>query len=54
MEEKERNILERNQELLVRNIILSDEFFSLLQHYNVLPATMIADVKVRVTKTNHV
>ncbi|XP_021342383.1 uncharacterized protein LOC110442867 isoform X2 [Mizuhopecten yessoensis] len=45
MEEKEKDIIERNKELLVRNIILTPEFYDMLQSYNVLPVTMVTDIK---------
>ncbi|XP_069136251.1 putative leucine-rich repeat-containing protein DDB_G0290503 [Argopecten irradians] len=47
MDEKEKDIIDRNSELLVRNIVLTPEFYDLLQTYNVLPVTMVTDIKAR-------
>ncbi|KAK3101440.1 hypothetical protein FSP39_003625 [Pinctada imbricata] len=45
MEASEREILRRNHYLLIKNIILTEEFYSLLRSYHVLPETMIKDVQ---------
>ncbi|XP_033748505.1 uncharacterized protein LOC117333353 [Pecten maximus] len=45
MDEKEKDILDRNKELLVRNMVLTPEFYDLLQSYNVLPVTMVTDIR---------
>ena len=47
MEKHERDILRRNRFLLIKNIILTEEFYDLLRSYHVLPETMIRDVQVR-------
>ncbi|XP_060077256.1 uncharacterized protein LOC132556836 [Ylistrum balloti] len=50
MEEKEKKIIDRNEELLVRNIVLTPEFYELLQTYNVLPVTMVTDIRTGKSK----
>ena len=47
MEKHERDILRKNRFLLIKNIILTEEFYDLLRSYHVLPETMIRDVQVR-------
>ena len=46
MEEKHKDVLDRNNDLLVKNIVLTNEFYQLIQEYQVIPATMVGDVKV--------
>ncbi|XP_067668187.1 restin homolog [Haliotis asinina] len=45
MDERYRNIMERNRMLLTKNLILTDDFYDLLLKEKVLPQSMIADVK---------
>lgn len=47
MDDKQKDILDRNSGLLVGNIIVTDEFFQLLKAETVLPDTMIQDIRVR-------
>lgn len=47
MDEKQRGVLERNQSLLLGNIVTTEEFFHLLKHENVLPDTMIKDIQAK-------
>lgn len=46
MEEKEKEILDRNYHLLVHNIILTEEFYNQLRWNQVLPDSMIDDIQV--------
>ena len=46
MEEKQRRILDRNFFLLVKNMVLTDEFYDCLRRENVVPETMIKDIEV--------
>ncbi|ESO97420.1 hypothetical protein LOTGIDRAFT_159452 [Lottia gigantea] len=45
MDEKYKAILNRHRQLLIKNIILTDEFYELLDKEKVLPGAMIKDVK---------
>lgn len=46
MEEQEKAAIDRNYDLLINNIILTDEFYNQLRWNQVLPESMIADVQV--------
>ena len=46
MDEKHRRILDRNVFLLVKNMMLTEEFYDCLRQENVLPETMIKDIEV--------
>lgn len=46
MDEKQREVLERNRALLVNNMIMTEDFFHLLKTEHVLPDTMIKDIQV--------
>ncbi len=48
MDERYRGLMERNRVLLLKNIILTEEFYELLLKEKVLPHSMIADVKVSI------
>ncbi|XP_045157219.2 ERC protein 2-like [Mercenaria mercenaria] len=50
MDEKQRSILDRNQWLLVGNIVMTEDFFQVLRAENVLPDTMIRDVQAKTTQ----
>lgn len=52
MEEKQKGILDRNRWLFLGNIIMTEEFFQALKTENVLPDTMIKDIKVGVYSLN--
>ncbi|XP_050410046.1 uncharacterized protein LOC126824737 isoform X2 [Patella vulgata] len=45
MDERYKAILDRHRQLLIKNIILTDEFYEMLQKERVLPDAMIKDVK---------
>ncbi|XP_046353849.2 cilia- and flagella-associated protein 58-like [Haliotis rufescens] len=45
MDERYRNLMERNRTLLTKNLIITDDFYDLLLKEKVLPQSMIADVK---------
>ena len=46
MDEKQRRILDRNFFLLVKNLVLTEEFYDCLRRESVLPETMIKDIEV--------
>lgn len=46
MEERERELVDRNENLLIHNIILTEEFYNQLRWNQVLPDCMISDVQV--------
>ncbi|KAK3587582.1 hypothetical protein CHS0354_032782 [Potamilus streckersoni] len=50
MDQHQRQILERNRILIIKNLILTDEFYELLRTDSVLPDTMIRDVQGRKTR----
>ncbi|KAL4236191.1 hypothetical protein ACF0H5_004578 [Mactra antiquata] len=50
MDEKQRDILDRNSGLLIGNIVMTDEFLLLLKTENVLPDTMINDIQTKTTQ----
>ncbi|XP_063397387.1 uncharacterized protein LOC134681666 [Mytilus trossulus] len=54
MEEQEKAAIDRNYDLLINNIILTDEFYNQLRWNQVLPESMIADVQACKTKEDRI
>ncbi|XP_060559328.1 uncharacterized protein LOC132719567 [Ruditapes philippinarum] len=50
MDEKQKSILDRNQWLLLGNIVMTEDFFQALRTENVLPDTMVKDIRDKATQ----